>query len=422
MAPPKKADAGDTRRVHLPRTWLIGALTLLTVPWLIAGALYFRSAADHTDTPAATPAVAQATAVKVGPWGRLSVTPIVVSPPLEYVAADWNRSDEAYRWYLPGMSPDEAQAFFTSTGMTGEQVSRLMAGATADPRIRGVSIRPDLAVVKGLDSDARARLYLQLARTQLNSDQNNSFRFFGTPDAWLAGSLISPRTRQLVEPLIYRDGDVLHFADAELVRAEVADADERQRLAKTLLRQSTMLVRLAVTEDAEIPALTQYWGRGGRSTDIRPLLESVAGAGADGWIDIVHLLPSFARNRLYRYPKLTTADLNKSVLVNCLWSSLNFFRTEPDDRFLELNAALAALRQDYYIVEHGYQLGDIIGFLDAEGDLYHVAVYLADDLVFTKNGMSPVSSWTIMPLQRVKDYYRLMSRDPRLIYHRRNDF
>jgi hypothetical protein len=167
-----------------------------------------------------------------------------------------------------------------------------------------------------------------------------------------------------------------------------------------------MLVRLSVTKDSEIPALTEYWGRGGRSTEIRPLLESVAGAAEEGSIDIVHLLPSFARNRLYRFPKLTTGDLNKPLLANCLWSSLNFFGSAPDDRFLDVDTALTELRQNYYIVEHGYQLGDIIAFLDAEGDLYHVAVYIADDLVFTKNGMSPVSPWTIMPLQRVKDNYR----------------
>lgn len=87
-----------------------------------------------------------------------------------------------------------------------------------------------------------------------------------------------------------------------------------------------------------------------------------------------------------------------------------------------MNTAISSLRQDYHIVESEFQLGDVIGLLDAEGDLFHVAVYIADDLVFTKNGTSPVSPWTLMPLQRVKDYYRTQSDNPRLIYHRRNDF
>jgi hypothetical protein len=238
----------------------------------------------------------------------------------------------------------------------------------------------------------------------------------------LSHSLISPATRAVVEPLIYRDGDIMHFADAEVVLEQVSDPAERQKLAKVLLRQPTMLVRLAVDASSEVSALAEYWGRGGRSTDIRPLLESVAAPGDDAEIDIIHLLPAFARNRLYRYPRLTAADLNKPALVNCLWTSLNFFNEDPDDRFLDLTASLTELKTNYYIVESSYQLGDVIALLDAEGDLFHVVVYLADDLVFTKNGTSPVAPWTIMPLQRVKDYYRNQSQDPRLIYHRRNVF
>src|SRR5690606_17277702 len=269
---------------------------------------------------------------------------------------------------------------------------------------------------------ARARLYLRVAKSQLNAAQASSFRFFGnSPGAWLDGAPINPDTRALVESLIYRDGGIMHFADAEIVRQQITDKTELQRLAKTLLRQPTMLVRLTVDRSSEINQLAPPWGIGGRSTDIRPLLESVAGAGEQGSIDIVHLLPAFARNRLYRYPKLTTADLNKPALANCLWTALNFFSTEPDDRYLELNTAIKALQENYYIVESNYQLGDIIALLDGEGDLFHVVVYIADDLVFTKNGTSPVAPWTIMPLDHVKDYYRNMSANPRLIYHRRND-
>ena len=54
-------------------------------------------------------------------------------------------------------------------------------------------------------------------------------------------------------------------------------------------------------------------------------------------------------------------------------------------------------------------------------NLFHVAVYLADDLVFTKNGTSPVAPWAIMPIDRLKAFYASRSPNLRLIYHRRND-
>jgi len=437
MATPRKSEAKDadnpsSRRregpserpvVAVPRGWLMAGLTVFALPWIIVAALYFRNQVPPAQAPVLTAARGAVRSAATGPWGQLTLIPIVVSPPLEYVAADWGRPNEPYRWYFPGTSPDLLQAFLASTGLTADQVVRLTSTARPEDRIRGLTVQPDLDLLRSLDPQVRARLYFQLAKSQLNADQGNSFRFFGTAtEEWLGGTLIAPETRKLVESLIYRDGDILHFADAEIVRSHIADGSERQRLAKTLLRQPTLLVRLSVTKDAEISQLAQYWGRGGRSTDIRPLLESVAGAGADGFIDIVHLLPSFARNRLYRYPRITTGDLDKPALANCLLTALHFFRQEPDDRYLDMNTALASLRTDYHIVEGEFQLGDIIALLDAEGDLFHVVVSIADDLVFTKNGTSPVSPWTIMPLARVKDYYRTQSDNPRLIYHRRNDF
>ena len=407
----------------VPRRWLFGGLILLLLPWMVVAAIYTQQTTPPAVDGGALPN-GPAQAASAGPWGRLTVTPIIVSPPLEYVAADWGRLEsDRYEWYFPGTGPDVLRAFLSSTGLTADQIARLESTARPDERIRGLTIAPDLELLRGLTPEVRSRLYTQLARTHLNADQANSFRFFGsTADAWLANSLISPQTRTVIEPLIYRDGDIMHFADAEIVLDQIKDPAERQKLAKVLLRQPTMLVRLGVDASSEVSALAEYWGRGGRSTDIRPLLESVAAPGDDAEIDIIHLLPAFARNRLYRYPRLTAADLNKPALVNCLWTSLNFFNENPDDRFLELSAALNELKTNYYIVESNYQLGDVIALLDGEGDLFHVVVYLADDLVFTKNGTSPVAPWTIMPLQRVKDYYRNQSQNPRLIHHRRSSF
>jgi hypothetical protein len=417
---PKSARAAAPPPLAVPRGWLVVVIALLVVPWLVVGALYLRSG-ESPETPEPVGAAPSRTAT-AGPWGNLTVAPVVVSPPLEYVAADWGRTSEPDTWYFPETSLEQVEAFLISTGLSREQAARLRAATRPQPGIRGIVISPDLELVRSIDPEVRSRLYTVLAKSALNFDQTNSFRFLGTTaDDWLGGSLISPRTRQLVEPFLYRDGEFMHFADPEAIRTLVGDTEELRRLAKTLLRQATVLVRLTVDNSAQVEALSDYWGRGGRRLDLRPLLESVSGAGQDHSIDIVHLLPTFARLHLYRYPKLTTADYNKPLLANCLWTSLNFFGASPDDRFLDVNVALETLRRDYYVVEHGYQLGDIVGFVDDEGDLIHVAVYIADDLVFTKNGTSPMAPWTIVSLDYLKGYYRRRADDLRLIYHRRND-
>ncbi len=419
MAAPRPPAAPNT--ISIPVPWLVGLVAIFLAPWLVVAVVYLGNRdASSDDTNAASAAPASAAAA--GPWGRLSLTPIVISPPLEYVPADWGRQGPA-EWVFPDATPEVVTSFLQTAGLSPEQLAQLAPTARVEPRIRGVVLSPPPALVRALSPDVRARLYTQLSKSTLNFDQAQSFRFIGqTGSDWFDGTLMSPATRQLVEPLLYRDGAFLHFADIESIRADVSSPLERQYLAKALLRNATVLVRLSVDSPDEVDRLAGYWGTGGRRTDIRPLLESVSAANDDRWIDIVHLLPAFARNHLYRYPKVQTVDYTRPLLANCLWSSLNFFNDHPDARYLDVDYALTALRTEYYVVEHGYQLGDIVAMVDDEGDLFHVAVYLADGLLFTKNGTSPVAPWTIMSVDHLKDFYRRRAENPRLIYHRLNAY
>lgn len=373
-------------------------------------------AADAIDIEASA---APARTARAGPWGRLTLMPIVVSPPLEYVSTNWGAS-EPLVWRFPGSSAELAGQFLGSVGLPADTFARLRDGIRPDPEIRGVRIHPDPAVVRGLDADVRARIYMQLAKSPANPGHAHAFRFRGDSiGAWLDGSLMKPSTRAMIEPLIYRSGDYLFFGDFDLVRPGL-DADELRRLSKTLLRQSTLMVQLSVEDPSEVPSLAEYWGHGGRRTDIRPLLESLVGGSTGRSIDIIHLLPTFARNHLYRYPKITTGDLQRPLLANCLWTALNFFNGEPDDRFLDVEYSFDTLERDYHVVERGSALGDVLTLADKDGVVFHAAVYIADDLVLTKNGTSPVAPWAIMSIDDLKGYYRPRSGDPLVVFHRRN--
>jgi hypothetical protein len=415
--------ARESPIVAVHRAWLIGLAALVIIPWMVVGTIYYRHITAAATSRAGSPAeTSPPYSAGAGPWGRLTLAPIVISPPLEYVAADWGRETGPDEWFFPGTPVEVMETFLAASGLSPEQIRSIRATARPDPRTKGLIVRPDPEMVRSFSPEVRARLYLELGKTSLNFDQANAFRFYGSSiEQWLGRGMISARTREIVEPLIYRDGGYLLFADPEIVRSQVKDIEELRRLAKALLREATMVVKVTVNDEEEAARLAEYWGRGGRKTDLRPLLESVVSSAPDHTIDIVHLLPQFARNYIYRYPRLTTADLNKPLIANCLWTALNFFNSKPDDRFLDVNTALNTLRRDYFIVEHGFQLGDIIAFLDANGNLFHVAVYLADDLVFSKNGTSPVAPWVFTTVDRLKGYYRTRSTNPRLIYHRRND-
>jgi hypothetical protein len=360
-----------------------------------------------------------------GPWGDLTTTPIVISPPAEYIPTDAGPI-ALTRWAFPGVTLDALPDVLAGVGFTTADIVRLRAVARLASHEDGLSkedgvvVAPDPAFVHAMAPAVRARLYGLLVKSSANYAQQAAYRFHGTLDDWF-GSGLSSETRAMVDPLIYRDGDFLVFADLELVRGTLGKGPELQRLLKRLLRHSTMLVTLRVHDESQVDRLVEYWGRGGRKTDIRPLLESAAGDGTEHGIDIIHLLPEMARRLLYRYPKMTPGDLQQGRFANCYWTALNFFNDQPDNALMDEPVALQRLFTDYFLVQDGLQLGDIVVFSNSKREIFHMATYIADDLVLTKNGYSSRVAWSILPLDRIRGHFPAHADDWRITYYRRKD-
>jgi hypothetical protein len=403
----------------VPRRWLAGVSILLVLPWLVAGAVYISGSDEprRTVVPSEPPSDPP-TESAVGPWGRLTRTPIVISPPVEYVARNWGEPSPLL-WHLPVASTGEVAPFLSAAGVSAPDVAMLASTARLHAR-GGVVLTADADLARGLPRDVRARLYLQMARSPIARDEHSAFRFHGpTLEAWL-GPRVSNATLEMIRPFVFRHADFMYFADIDAVWPRIEDPDELQRLARALNRQATLLVTLRVEDVADVSALAEYWGRRGRRTDIRPLLESVVD-GVHPGIDISHLLPTLPRSLLYRYPRLTVADHEQPVLPNCLWTALNFFNVEPDDRFLDVSFAMETLRRDYVPIRGEPSLGDIVAFSDRDANLFHAAVYVADGLVFGKNGIAPLSPWSILPLERMKGHYVEFSDGWQVLFFRRRD-
>jgi hypothetical protein len=273
--------------VSVPRIWL-GVLTVLFVaPWIgLASWWWSGGSAPVAEDP--LPALADEASETVGAWGELVITPIAISPPIEYVSRDWGELQPSV-WHFPPVTGDELESRLVSLGLDQADASRLRSTARSSP-LGGLFVTPDAELVGRLAPDVRARIYIELARigvraggeVPLNYDQQTAYRYYGSSiDEWLGTGLLSPETRQLIDPYFYRYNDFLFFADIEQVRSRIHDADELQRLAKRLLRQATMLVELRVPEGAAVASIAEYWGRGGRRTDLVPLLESVARGGPE---------------------------------------------------------------------------------------------------------------------------------------------
>ena len=129
-------------------------------------------------------------------------------------------------------------------------------------------------------------------------------------------------------------------------------------------------------------------------------LAKVPGGGS---VTISYLLPPFARLRLYTFANPATDPA--AARENCYWTAMNFFNETPDPRFLDLGTTVQVLATDYLKTESLPTYGDLIALNDGAGELIHLCVYLADGVVFTKNGSDYLQPWVLMKIPDMMKYY-----------------
>jgi hypothetical protein len=152
-----------------------------------------------------------------------------------------------------------------------------------------------------------------------------------------------------------------------------------------------------------VKAIADYWSSGSRRKDVLPLLESVAETSGNNRLDLTHLLPSQPRKLIYTYPSTDAALFGQTP--NCHWTSLNFFNYFPQNIYLDLKLAATGVLSNYTAVAEADTFGDVLFFLDGEGNAFHSCVYIADNLVYTKNGDNPVAPWILSTIESVKQIY-----------------
>ena len=182
---------------------------------------------------------------------------------------------------------------------------------------------------------------------------------------------------------------------------------------------SAVLARIRLHPDSDLDKLIGYWAAvpGVRAKDLRPLLESVKETPDGGIVSLLYFLPPFARDSLYTSPISAPEDGAKT---DCHWSAMNFFNDKPDPRFQDDAYASA------YITEHCYQIGkpsmcgDLVFLVNGKGEVLHSAVYIADDLVLTKNGTNVAQPWILTRLPKLREIL-ITDEDPKILYYRRKE-
>jgi hypothetical protein len=383
----RKQGGREAGRIQLSYEALLGLVIGVAV--LSACATYWWSGAGSAP-PA--PAAAPAAPVRQQPWGELLISQIQLERPTDCIVPEGQFSGIA-EWVFPGMSIAEAGQTMLDCGVASNQVARALAAATLAESPARVIIPTDDELAYSLTPEARTRLYAELAAAGMNHYIQFPFCFQAEAvDEWLGHSGVDDKIIEHVRRLLYRRGSAMCFSDVGVVMRSITDSATRQQLLRTLSRQTAVLPRLRVGPDTDIDAVLNYWGRAIDPKNVRPLLESLKRMPEGGSMSMIYLLPPFARERLYTFPE------DDTVTMDCHWTSMNFFNHPPDNRFSDPAFTVQHLVANYQVVPQAARLGDVVLVLNAVGNAIHSAVYLADDLVFTKNGNNTCQAWIIMRL------------------------
>jgi len=330
-----------------------------------------------------------------GPWGELEYARINLEPTDEFAQAEEKILAQT-RWFFGGQSREQVVGLFASLNLPATQQSELLERSQWQVTADGTLIEPTGDLIMNLPAESRARIYSVLARNRRNDLHVWPFvyRQSGFED-WVANSSLAPTTLALVRQVIYHRGAALCVSDAPELCQRIADPAERLRLIKTLSRTATLIMKVRVRPDTDVPALTAYWGRGWHVKDIEPLLASLTKVPGSISLDIAHLLPPFARKRLNSYP---TPPEPGQRAPDCYWTAWNFFRDPPDDRYFDDSVWRQELQQHCQRVAQP-TFGDLVFLTRPDGVPIHSAVFIADDVVFTKNGANLRQPWKLMKME-----------------------
>ncbi len=101
---------------------------------------------------------------------------------------------------------------------------------------------------------------------------------------------------------------------------------------------------------------------------------------------------------------------------DCHWTSINFFQDTPDEQSGNPAFFMQKLKEDYIPAAGDPRYGDIALFTKPSGAVVHSAVYLAGDILYTKNGATFTYPWMLETLSDLlKQYSFQVEPDEKLV-------
>ena len=308
------------------------------------------------------------------------------------------------RWSFPGMTREEIRGVFVKAGIPDGGIERWMKGCLLEQE-GAIHILPPIPDLEALNAVQRAAIYATLAQSEMNPFHKDPiFITGGDARDFLRNTDIEADHAAWFERMCYRRGHVLCFSDVSALLSRARNDSEVKRLFKLCSRTRTLVARLRLLPGTDYDSLTAYWSKGGRRKDVLTMLKSVAEAPGAEHLDLIHMLPPLPRKLLYSYPPLELAVHGR--MPDCHWTSLNFFNYEPREYYIDTRLAASHVIENFAPVDAPYRFGDVLFFLEGPAlHAFHSCVFVADDIVFTKNGDNAANPWVLSHLEDLRQVY-----------------
>jgi hypothetical protein len=339
-----------------------------------------------------------------GPWGELLTQNIRLERPAEYIPVEVQNL-EPTAWSFNGLNPAQVKSMLAANGLSQEQVETQVTPERIRSNGTNTVFTPDENFLLNLPPATREKLYGFLYGHGVNLYIDYPYIFSkDILDSIYADARLQPEEVALLKQLVHPAGNAIHLTDYNLLLRRIPTTERRTIVAKVLSQLPVVLARLCIRPDSDIDKIAAYWGAvdNVRFTDIRPMLEALKGLPHGGTVSLMYFLPPFARSRLYTYPLPPQPG---DPIMDCHWTTFNFSNLEPDNRYNDTRYTVDYIQKNFYQIAAPSIYGDILLFTDGRGDIKHSAVFLADDLAYTKYGNNYRQPWVIVRLSDMQAMY-----------------
>ncbi|MFT5471108.1 MAG: hypothetical protein ACI8UO_006241 [Verrucomicrobiales bacterium] len=325
-----------------------------------------------------------------GPWGQLEFYETVLEPPMDML---WmGIFDEEILWEFTESTPEQIQQLLVKFGIEQTWIEALKARAHWHPGERGMTVVPPHDLVLTLKGEQRDKLYRHIWWTDLGK---RSYPIEAGEFRALDRRPISEDLIRFVESRRLEVDGQWHFCEVPILMRRLQNAEDKVSFVRALARTRGLIVRLRIDDNTNLDEVSDYWGTGKLRGDVNTILQGVRRAPGVNSVDIVNLLPPTPRKLINTYPQ--KEETIRYQMPHCFWTAFNFFNSEPRRRLLDFIDVQYHLDRGYEPTHEPPRIGDVLVWFEKETDKpNHSCVYIADDIVFTKNGISQLHPWLLM--------------------------